>query len=122
MKSSGWIADPPRVLTSHLVGDTSYVAAVPVSADGTRTTGTPQRLTSVTDSVTRVSVALDGRVVLSVSATRAHIWGLPINAMGHAAGEPRQLTDVSSGESGPALSRDGGKLAFTSVEQRQAFL
>ena len=118
---AGWIADPPRVLTSHLVGDTYYVAAVPVFADGTRATGAPQRLTSVTDSVTRVSVAADGRMVLSTSAIRAHIWGLPIDSSGHAAGEPRQLTDVSSGESGPALSRDGGKMAYTNSNGSRLF-
>ena len=63
-----------------------YVTAVPVSADGTRVTGTPQRLTSVTDSVSRVSAALNGRMVLSVSPSVPHIWGLPIDGKGRATG------------------------------------
>ena len=78
-------------------------------------TGTPQRLASVTDSVTRVSAASDGRIVISVSPSVPHIWGLPIDGKGHAAGPPKQLAYGPATEGGPALSRDGGKLAFVST-------
>jgi eukaryotic-like serine/threonine-protein kinase len=109
-----WIADPPRLLTRETAGDASYVMAVPVSADGTKVTGIPQRVTSVTDNVENVSAALDRRMVLSVSAIRSHIWGLSVDSNGHPTGPPKQLTYGSAWETTPALSRDGGKLAFIS--------
>jgi len=110
-----WIADPPRVLIRVRVADATYITSVPVSADATKVTGPPQRLTSVTDNVARVSAALNGRVALSVSASATHIWGLPIDSKGQVTGEPKQLTYGSAGENNPALSRDGGKLAFIST-------
>jgi eukaryotic-like serine/threonine-protein kinase len=109
-----WLVAPPRLLIRERVADASYVTAVPVSADGTQMAGTPQRLTSVTDSVTRVSAALSGRMALSVSASAPHIWGLSIDGKGQATGEPKRLTDGSAGESHASLSRDGGKIAFVS--------
>ena len=87
-----WIADPPRLLMPLSVADATYIVAVPISADATRVTGTPQRLTSLTENVTRVSAALSGRMALSVCANTAQIWDLPIDKKGRAAGEPKQLT------------------------------
>jgi len=110
-----WIADPPRLLMPLGVAEATYITAVPVSSDGTRVTGPSQRLTSLTDNVTRVSAALNGRMALSVSAHTAHIWGLPIDKKGQATGEPKQLTFGSGIEGAPSVSRDGEKLAFTSV-------
>jgi Tol biopolymer transport system component len=114
-KSVGqWIPDPPRLLIPLPVADATYVAAVPLSEDGTRVTGPVQRLASLTDGVTRVSAAWNGRMAISASAQTGHIWSLPIDATGRATGEPVQLTYGSAGESGASLSRDGEKLAFTS--------
>ncbi len=113
-----WIGNPSRLICRRRYSgeDATYIAAVPVSADGTQGGAEPdQKLTSVTDSVTRVSVALDGRMVVSVSAAKQHIWGLPIDKMGRPTGEPKQLTFSSSKEGAPVLSRDGGKLAFGSL-------
>ena len=118
-----WTAEPPRLLmrATEFPGiaiqagvDAKDITAVPVSADGTKVTGPSQRLTSLTDNITRVSAALNGRIALSVDANTAHIWGLPIDGGGHATGEPRQLTDGPAGEGGPVLSRDGEKLAYLS--------
>jgi Tol biopolymer transport system component len=109
-----WISDPPRLLFRQRVGDATYIAAVPVSADGTRVTGPSQRLASFTDNVTHVSAALSGSMAFSVSAVASHIWGLPIDRRGRATGEPKQLTYGSAGEVGPSLSRDGGKVAISS--------
>ena len=61
-----WIADPPRVLVPDTVGDATYITAVPLSANGSKVTGPPQRLASLTDHVIRVSAAFNGRMVLSV--------------------------------------------------------
>ena len=110
-----WVADPPRALIPLRVGDATYVTAVPISADGTKVTGPSQRLASLTDDLTRASAAFNGRMVLSVSASTSHIWSLPINARGQATGEPKQLTYGTAGELRPSLSRDGEKVAFTSV-------
>jgi Tol biopolymer transport system component len=109
-----WIANPPRLLTGKRVADAYEVTAVPLSADGTRVTGTPQKLTSVTDRLLGVSASLDGRMVLSVSAAKSHLWGLPIDATGKAAGDAKQITEGSYDESEPSLSKDGGEMAFIS--------
>jgi Tol biopolymer transport system component len=53
-------------------------------------------------------------MVLSVSTTRGHTWGLPIDASGHPAGGLRQITAGSEGEDAVALSSDGRKLVFVS--------
>jgi Tol biopolymer transport system component len=110
-----WIPNPPRLVTWKRLGDAYEVTAVPVSADGTRVTGTPQKLASVTDRLLSVSAALDGRMVLSLSAAKTHIWGLPIDAAGKAAGDPKQVTEGSNGEFAPSLSRDGREMAFSSM-------
>jgi dipeptidyl aminopeptidase/acylaminoacyl peptidase len=109
-----WIANPSRLLIRKRVADAYEVTAVPISADGTRVTGTPQKLTSVTDRLLSVSASLDGRMVLSVSAAKSHLWGLPIDAAGKAAGDARQITEGSYDEQDPSLSKDGGAMAFLS--------
>src|ERR1039457_4333357 len=53
-------------------------------------------------------------MVLSLSAAKSHLWGLPIDATGKAAGDARQITEGSYGEYDPSLSRDGGEMAFLS--------
>ncbi|MGA7415154.1 MAG: protein kinase, partial [Bryobacteraceae bacterium] len=73
-----WLANPQRLLTWRRVADAFVVSAVPVSVDGTRITGTPQKVTSVTDEPNRISAALDGRMVLSARNGQLHVWGLPI--------------------------------------------
>jgi Tol biopolymer transport system component len=110
-----WVADPPRVLIPLRVGDATYVTAVPISADGTKVTGPSQKLAVLTDNLTRASAALNGRMVFSVSASTSHIWSLPIDGKGRAIGEPKQLTYGTAGELDPSLSRDGERVAFTSV-------
>ncbi len=118
-----WIADPPRLLTRGMERvavaivagvDANYITAVPVSADGNKAAGPPYKLTALTDNVTRVSAALNGRMAISVAANAAHIWGLPIDRNGHPTGAPTQLTGGSVGEGAPVLSGDGRKLAFLS--------
>jgi dipeptidyl aminopeptidase/acylaminoacyl peptidase len=109
-----WVANPPRLIIWKRVADANVLESLPISADGTKVTGGPQKLISSTDPLLNVSIAWDGRMVLSVSTTRGHTWGLPIDASGHPAGAPRQITAGSEGEYGPALSRDGRKLVFMS--------
>ncbi len=109
-----WIGNPSRFILGESRGEAIDVTIVPVSADGTKLTGTSQKLSAFTDDIYRSSAALDGRVVFSLSATKDHIWGLPIDKKGHATGELKQLTDGSSGEWTPVLSRDGAKMAFLS--------
>ena len=111
---AGWVANPSRLIIANRIADAYVVMAVPVSPEGTKVTGSLQKLTSVTDPLLGVSTALDGRMVLSVSTTKGHTWGLPIDGNGRPAGALRQITEGSEGESNPVLSRDGGKLAFVS--------
>jgi len=117
-----WIADPPRLLSREKVGDATYVMALPISADGASVAGTPQRLASVTDDITRVSAALDGRMALSVSDSKTHIWSLPVDRKGQATGLPKQLTYGPASEWAPSISRDGEKVAFVSTRATEARL
>jgi dipeptidyl aminopeptidase/acylaminoacyl peptidase len=110
-----WVAGPSRLIVRETVGDATYLTAVPVSRDGIKLTGASQRLTSVTDYIARASSALDGRMVLSLGSVADHIWGLPIDRNGRAVGDPKQITHGPAGEVAPALSRDGGKVAFVSA-------
>ncbi len=110
-----WVAGPSRLLTWTRVVDAFVINALPVSVDGTRVTGLPEKLASITDQPNRLSASLNGRIVLSVSTSKAHIWGLPVDAKDHASGEPKQITEGFENESSPALSRDGGKMAFLSL-------
>ncbi len=109
-----WIAEPSRLLIREYAGDATYLAAVPISRDGAKETGSRQRLTSVTDDIVRASAALDGRVLLSVMSSATHIWWFPIDEKGHATGVPKQLTYGPAGEGYPRLSRDGRKMVFHS--------
>ena len=109
-----WIANPSRLIIWKRVADAYVVMAVPLSPDGTKVTGSPQKLYSFTDPACGISTALDGRMLLSVSTSKSHIWGLPIDGNGRPAGALRQITEGSEGESNPLLSRDGGKLEFIS--------
>jgi WD40-like Beta Propeller Repeat len=108
------LPDPPRLIIREFVGDAGYVTAVPISPDATRITGARQRLTSVTDNISRVSAALDGRLVVSVDTNRSHIWGLPIDGKGQAVSVPKQLTSGPASDVDLSLSRDGERLAFSS--------
>jgi Tol biopolymer transport system component len=110
-----WIANPPRLIASKRVADAYEVTAVPVSSDGTKVTGAPQKLTSVTDQLLTVSTALDGRMVFSLTAAKGHIWGLPIDSTGKATGDSMQITEGSNGEGLPSLSTDGRAMAFHSM-------
>ena len=69
-----WVANPSRLLIPLSVGDAASITAVPVSSDGTRISGPPQRLAFSGGHVSRVSAALNGRIVLSTGTSEPHIW------------------------------------------------
>ena len=110
-----WIDHPSRLLTRTPVGEAASITAVPVSADGLKITGPPQRLTVTGGSVSRVSVARDGRMALSQGTDTSHIWSLAMGNAGLPQGQMEQVTDGPAGEGRPALSSDGDKLAFLSM-------
>jgi Tol biopolymer transport system component len=110
-----WIANPSRLLIPLSVGDATSVSAVPVSADGTKVGGPPQTLTLARGGAARISSALTGRIALSDESSQSHIWSLPINRNGAAAGAPTQLTSGPAGEYFPSLSADGKRLSFLSA-------
>jgi Tol biopolymer transport system component len=106
-----WLPYPSRLIGWERVGDEYVISVFPISEDGTRSTGPPQRLTSVTDQPQHVAAAPDGRLVISISTAKAHFWGLPIDEQSRVAGEARQLT-FGSDELRPVLSKDGKLLIF----------
>jgi hypothetical protein len=108
-----WVENPSRLLTWTKVADAFVVTATPVSADGTKVTGIPQKLASVTDQLSNVSAASNGRTVFSIQTNRFHAWGLPIDANGHAVGSPKPLASGPERSFNPVLSKDGLKLTFT---------
>jgi hypothetical protein len=110
-----WIGNPSRLLIPLNDGDAGVVAAVPVSDDGTRVSGRSQRLAFAGGAATRISASASGRIVLSTMTGPQHIWPMPIDSKGMAAGPPKQLTYGPAGEDNPSLSADGKKLAFLSL-------
>ncbi len=109
-----WLPGPSRLLLHTSVGNGDSLATLPVSADGTKVTGEPQKLTFGTESQKHPSAASDGRIAFSSERFEPRIWGLPIDGNGHATGAPRQLTSRPEGEweMVPVLSRDGKSLVF----------
>jgi hypothetical protein len=110
-----WSANPSRLLVPQSYGDGRSIVAVPLTVDGTRVAGPSSRLTFGTGNETGAFAALNGRIVLSEETRRSHIWGLPIDRRGAAAGTRTQITSNTAGEEYPAVSRDGEKLAYISV-------
>jgi Tol biopolymer transport system component len=111
-----WLTNPPRLLLPfdrEGVFDEGSIRTLPISEDGTKVTGPPERLTFGTGSERHASAG-NGLVVVSAFTAEDHIWGIPIDAGGHSNGPPRQLTSGSTHENLNYLSRDGRKLLFTS--------
>jgi serine/threonine protein kinase/Tol biopolymer transport system component len=122
-----WLANPSRLLVPFHVfsagsSDEASVSVLPISEDGTKIAGPAERLTLGTDAQQHASAA-NGRLALSTVKREDHVWGIPIDASGHATGAARQLTSSSAGESLGYLSRDGRTLVFTShrVDHHQLY-
>jgi dipeptidyl aminopeptidase/acylaminoacyl peptidase len=121
-----WVDNPSRLLMPYehskgyygAEGGTS-VTAVPVSSDGQKLMGPPQRLTFGTSSEAHASAAANGAIVLSARNSQAHIWGLAVDRNGRSIGAPRQLS--RSAFLG-TLSRDGQNLAFASARTDRPIL
>jgi len=60
-----WMTAPSRLLIPTLVGNATSITAVPVSEDGARISGPPQRLAFAGGTAARVSAAVNERMVLS---------------------------------------------------------
>jgi Tol biopolymer transport system component len=88
------------------------ITALPISADGTKVTGPAERLTFGTGTERHASAA-SGLLALSAVNQEDHIWGVRVDAGGHATGAPRQVTSGGGREWLGYLSRDGQKLVFT---------
>jgi Tol biopolymer transport system component len=124
-----WLPSPSRLLVPfdyfRVLGasDEASITALPVATDGTKVTGPSERVTFGTGTERHVSAAR-GLMTLSAVNRDDHIWGVPIDASGHATDGPRQLTSGSAGESLGYLSRDGQKLIFFShrADHHQLYL
>ena len=108
-----WLPSPSRVLFPMPDRDNPSIGIAPISADGTRAEGPIRRLTFGTGAERHVSAAAGGLMVFSSIQSDQHIWGLPIDANGHATEAPKRLTGGWK-EVAPAFSRDGRGLAFLS--------
>ena len=109
-----WMPAPSRLLIPIPVGDATSVTAVPVSEDGARISGPPQRLTFAGGTATHVSAAASERMALSAETSESNVWSLPIEGNLATAETARQVTFGPAGEYSPSISRDGLKLAFIS--------
>ena len=84
-----------------------------INAKNWQVSGTPQTLTSGTETQAEPSVAKDGRMVFSSTKMKISIFGLPLNPVqGTAAGEPQKVTQDEMVKTQPAISRDGSKLVY----------
>jgi len=93
-------------------GDTEYAATIPISNDGLKFFDPINRLNFGPGKTLHASMSMDGRIALTSGERLANLWGLPIDASGHATGKPVQLTKSRAFLVQPALSRDGKTVAF----------
>ena len=88
----------------------------PIAADGTFR-APAERLTSGTGLSTEASVSADGHVAFSRVNWLVNVYESRLDpASGRAAGDLRRLTSDAAPKFGLSLSRDGKRLAYTSVE------
>jgi Tol biopolymer transport system component len=82
-------------------------------AEGFRVSGTPERLVAGPGMSFEASVAAAGRVALSRFNWVINIVGVALDSSGRATGEPSAFTHDAAPKFGPALTRDGSRLAYT---------
>ena len=110
-----WLAGPSRILFAGPTVNGSSFVTIPISEDGLRITGPGERVTLSTGLEKKARAGSTGRIVLSSLDSQQQIWGVPINAQGHLAGEPKQLT-TGRQDDAPSIARDGKRMVFKSTE------
>lgn len=107
----GWLI---LVAGTTFQGTSHYRA--PISDDG-QLLGPPELLVPGSGLSSEASVSTDGRMAFSRASWVVNVWGVPLDpSSGRAAGEPQRLTSDAAPKFGMCVSRDGSRLAFTSVE------
>lgn len=83
--------------------------------DGTRLTGTFERLSGGTLWDTQASLAANGLLAFSSTSFRSNLWSLPVSPNhGTPKGEMQRVTHSTAFDQQPRLSRDGRMLAYVS--------
>ena len=108
-----WTPDGQGVLMSATHADTRNIWRVPISPNGWRISGVPQRLTFGTATDSQPSLA-GNQVVFASQTGSLNIWSLPLDAnRAEPTGGPVKLTDSAFAHGYPAVSPDGTKVAFS---------
>jgi serine/threonine protein kinase len=116
-----WMDEPSRLL----MPDWHSVTVAPVSSDGQKLMGPPQRLTFGTGDEAHASAAANGGIVLSSENRQIHMLVLAVDAAGRGVGMPRQLSSGSADDGwlySGSLSRDGRNFAFSSTRTGRQLL
>ena len=110
-----WASVGSRVLFHAIVGDSSNMWQVAISAEGWHVNGQAQRATFGTTDEAAASVTSDGRMVFISRTMGADIWNLPIDANRGTLGGPlKRVTQDAADDYNPTLSEDGTTLVFRS--------
>ncbi len=109
-----WTPDGMGVLISAVAADTRNLWQVPISLANWTVSGAPRRLTFGTSMDVQPSIAGNHLVFGSLHGN-VDVWSLPIDAdRAEVAGGLERLTEDPPAHGYPAVSVDGGQLAFSS--------
>jgi Tol biopolymer transport system component len=110
-----WVDPGNRILFHGLVGDSSNLWQLALSAADGRVDSPPRRVTSGTTDEAAAAVTADGRMVFVSRTMRSDIWSLPLDAdQGSVEGPLQRLTEDAADDYDPTLSSDGRTLVFRS--------
>lgn len=110
---SDWVGD--HVFFSSLMGESTNVWRIAVSAETGKAEGTAQRLTSGTSVEAKPSVISGGRIAFASLKQDLNIWSLAIDGnAGRVSGDLKQVTGAAF-DAHTSVSGDGKKLVFVST-------
>jgi eukaryotic-like serine/threonine-protein kinase len=108
-----WTPDQKVVFTATL-GDVRNVWRMPISSDGNRLTGSPERLTVGGGAETSLSW-VGSRLVFAAENSAIDLWSLPADTnRGLVRGEMKRLTRDAGANFYPMASSDGSRMVFRS--------
>jgi Tol biopolymer transport system component/DNA-binding winged helix-turn-helix (wHTH) protein len=110
-----WTDEAAGVVMSATLDATQNLWVVPISSDNWRVSGAPRRLTFGTTMDAQPSVAGGHQMAFASLTGNLDIWSLPLDAnRAEPSGPPQRVTADAFEHWYPAISEDGGKLAYSS--------
>jgi serine/threonine protein kinase/Tol biopolymer transport system component len=114
-----WTPDQ-KVVFAATLGDVRNVWRIPVASDGSRLTGSPERIT-VSGGIETSASLVGSRLAFAAENNAIDIWSLPVDTnRGLVRGEMQRLTHNAGSNFYPAASSDGSRLVFRSDRRGSA--